>query len=185
MLRSRWCLAVLLVTIPACGKRAAEPTAWTTFPTNRVLPWPGTPDAPEPVATDIVPAPREVKRQEPLDGTLVTDGRKLFLKMQCVNCHTGSASARAPALERLYGSKVALKGDAVTTADEAYLVESVREPKAKVVEGWEAIMPAYDEKQLDAQELKAVIEYIKSLRGGAPKPKDDVFPSPVGAPKEK
>ena len=113
------------------------------------------------------------------------EGKQLFLKLQCTNCHTATPSAKAPVLEGLYGTKVKLKGGAAVIADEAYLVESIRRPRLKVVDGWEAIMPAYDEEQATAEELDALVAYIRSLKKGDPKPNEERFPPPVGAPTER
>ena len=37
------------------------------------------------------------------EGSLALEGRKLFLKLQCVTCHSADAHARAPVLENLFG----------------------------------------------------------------------------------
>jgi cytochrome c oxidase subunit 2 len=143
-----------------------------------------------PVA-DTIPPPREVPPRKQLasddgiDGKLALEGRKLFLKLQCIRCHTSTAEAKAPTLERLYGTKVALKDGGIVDADEAYIVESIRKPRAKVVEGWEAIMPAYDSEQATDEEVKALVAFIKSLKPGDLKSKEERFPPPVGAPVER
>ena len=40
------------------------------------------------------------------EGSMALEGRKLFLKLQCVSCHTGDSRARAPVLEDLFGREV-------------------------------------------------------------------------------
>jgi mono/diheme cytochrome c family protein len=48
-------------------------------------------------------------------------------------------------------------------ADDAYLVESIREPNAKIVDGYAAgVMPAYAN-LLKEDEVKAIVAYIASL----------------------
>src|SRR5262249_42653836 len=58
------------------------------------------------------------------EGSLALKGRKLFLKLQCVSCHSGDAKARAPNLEGLYGQTVYLQNGPPVLADDAYLRES-------------------------------------------------------------
>jgi cytochrome c oxidase subunit 2 len=119
----------------------------------------------------------------PVDGSVAHDGRQLFLKLQCSRCHS-TPNAKGPALEELYGSKVQLKGGGAEIADQQYIIESIRKPKAKVVEDWEPIMPAYDKTQATAEELNALVAYIRSLKKGAPEPKERL-PAPFGAPTER
>lgn len=172
-------LPLLVLLVPACADRAPAPTAATAPPPAAVaaVEPSNTPAVPD----NVAPYPRPAVPNW-LDGSLAQNGRNQFLKYQCINCHTGAAGAKGPNLEGLYGSVVKLRGGEQTGADDAYLVESIRNPKAKVVEGWEPIMPAYDETQAPAEEVNALVAYIKSLRAVRTKPKGDVFPPPVGAP---
>ncbi len=111
------------------------------------------------------------------------EGRQLFLKFQCNRCHRADPTAKGPGLEGLYGTKVALKGGGVELADDQYIIESIRRPRVKVVEGWEPIMPAYDETQISAEELTALVAYIRGLKKGGAK-NEESFPPPIGAPSE-
>jgi cytochrome c oxidase subunit 2 len=49
-------------------------------------------------------------------------------------------------------------------ADENYLRESILEPMARVVAGYEPLMPTYQGRLKDA-EITAIIEYLKTLTG--------------------
>jgi cytochrome c oxidase subunit 2 len=115
------------------------------------------------------------------DGSLAVEGRKLFLKLQCITCHSADARARAPVLEGLYGRTVNLRDGRTTLADEAYLRESILFPMAKIVQGWEPIMPTF-KGQVDEEELIQLIAYIKSLQPGQTPVRNEDFPAPVGAP---
>jgi cytochrome c oxidase subunit 2 len=66
-------------------------------------------------------------------------------------------------------------------ADEAYLRESILFPAAKVVQGWEPIMPTF-KGQVSEEELIPLIAYIKSLKPGQTPVRTEEFPAPVGAP---
>lgn len=115
------------------------------------------------------------------DGSLADEGRALFLKLQCGVCHNGNARASAPNLEGLFGTKVALKGGGAVVADEAYIRESILKPKAKVVDGWEPVMPAY-EGQVTEADLVALVAYLRSLKRDAVTRAGERSPAPVGAP---
>lgn len=121
----------------------------------------------------------------PVDGSPAQAGQQLFLKLQCINCHGANAQARAPVLEGIYGTRVPLRGGGGEIADDHYLMESIRKPRAKVADGWEAIMPAYDESQVSADELNQLVAYIRSLKKGGTPTNNQRFPAPNGAPTER
>ncbi len=54
-----------------------------------------------------------------------------------------------------------------------------------MVEGWEPIMPAYDEAQVSAEEMNSLVAYIRSLKKGTTPDNTQRFPAPVGAPTER
>ena len=93
-------------------------------------------------------------------------GRKLFLKLQCVTCHSADAHARAPVLEDLFLQQVTLQDGRKVLADDDYLRESIRKPEAKIVAGWQPLMPAFLPKDVNEDEMFQLLEYLKSLRHG-------------------
>lgn len=99
------------------------------------------------------------------EGSLALEGRKLFLKYQCVTCHSADALARGPVLEGLYRTTVPLEGGGTTIADETYLRQSILDPDAMIVAGFQSIMPTF-EGQMSEEELILLIEFIKSLEPG-------------------
>ena len=117
----------------------------------------------------------------PADGSLAFEGRQLFLKLQCIRCHSATPTGKAPVLEGLYGSHVPLKGGGYEIADDQYIIESILRPRLKVVDGWEAIMPSYAD-QVTAEELNALVAYIRSLKKGTTPDRTEQFPAPNGAP---
>jgi cytochrome c oxidase subunit II len=120
-----------------------------------------------------------------VDGSLAHQGRQLFLKLNCIKCHTAKADAQAPVLEGLWGHRVPLKGGGAEIVDEAYIIESIRKPRAKVAQGWEPIMPEYDLNQVSPEELNALVAYIRGLQRGKTPDRTDRFTPPVGAPTER
>jgi cytochrome c oxidase subunit II len=95
-------------------------------------------------------------------GSLATEGQKVFASMGCPTCHTGADNARGPNLYNLYGRMVRTSDDRTIVADEAYIRESVLNPSAKIVYGFQNIMPTF-QGQLNEDEMIQLIEYVKSL----------------------
>jgi cytochrome c oxidase subunit 2 len=110
--------------------------------------------------------------------SMAVEGRNLFYQHQCVSCHSATDN-KAPVLEGLYGRMVQLRDQPPVPADEGYLRESILKPDAKVVLGYDPIMPPFllkkspDDKegQLTTEELNQLIEFIKSLRRGETPPR--------------
>lgn len=118
------------------------------------------------------------------EGSIALEGRKLFLKYQCVSCHSADSLARAPVLENLYGQPVPLRDGRSVLADVAYLRKSIFDPDADIVAGFEPIMPSF-QGQITEEELLKLIAFIKALRPGqTPKRIDQSLP-PVAEPKAK
>ncbi len=100
-------------------------------------------------------------------ATLAENGRKLFQDLACANCHKPDGSGRCPALAGLFGSTVSLADGTAVTADEAYIRESILRPAAKVVAGYQPLMPTF-QGQVTEEGVLQLVEYIKSL---SPEPK--------------
>ena len=99
--------------------------------------------------------------------TPVEGGRKLYEIRGCQQCHSVDGGARTgPTLFKLFGKDESLTDGSIVTVDENYIRESLLEPNAKVVAGFEAVMPTYQGRLKD-DEIGALIAYIKSLDGKA------------------
>jgi cytochrome c oxidase subunit 2 len=85
-------------------------------------------------------------------------GQRLFESYGCATCH----GQRAPTLAGLYMSLVKLNDGRTVLADETYLRESIVDPRAKIVAGYEPIMPTF-QGQLSEEQIFDLIEYMKSL----------------------
>lgn len=84
----------------------------------------------------------------------------------CTACHsvTGDISV-GPTWKGLYGSQQLLTDGTTVVIDEAFLVESVKSPDAKVAEGFSpGIMPRDFGQKLTDTDIASLVEYIKSLR---------------------
>ena len=90
-------------------------------------------------------------------------GERLFGQMACGSCHRGGgAASRGPPLAGVFGSRVPLDGGRSAIADEDYLRESILRPAAKVVAGYEPIMPSF-EGQIGEEALLSLVAYLKEL----------------------
>jgi cytochrome c oxidase subunit 2 len=91
-------------------------------------------------------------------------GKELFTTtLGCPTCHNADGTGgRGPALTGLFGKQVQLEGGATVTADEAYLRESIINPQAQLVLGFQPIMPTF-KGQLTEEQILQLIAYIKSL----------------------
>ncbi len=100
---------------------------------------------------------------------LALGGRGPFYRFGCNACHVPDAAVRAPRLDGLYGREVKLNNDQVVIADEQYLRESILDPNARIVAGYDApsLMPTY-KGQINEQQLVELIEFIKSIEEGWP-----------------
>jgi cytochrome c oxidase subunit 2 len=121
-------------------------------------------------------------RESRADLSMVTRGRQLFLKQQCIACHSGDSQARGPLLEEIVGKAVALQDGGAVTVDDDYLRESIRQPRAKIVAGYLPIMPEYPPERLDEAELQQLIAFIKSLRRGETPTRNERTPPPEKTP---
>jgi cytochrome c oxidase subunit 2 len=90
-------------------------------------------------------------------------GEQVFIRTGCPSCHAAGPGARGPALAGLLGSTVKLRGGRTVTADEGYVRESIFNPTAKVVDGYEPIMPTY-QGLLSEEDVMQLIAYLKSLQ---------------------
>jgi cytochrome c oxidase subunit 2 len=91
-------------------------------------------------------------------------GKELFQKFGCVACHNIDGTKNVgPALKGLVGRTESLADGTSVKADENYIRESVMDPTAKVVAGFQPIMPSF-KGQVNDKQMDAIIAFIKSLQ---------------------
>ncbi len=88
-------------------------------------------------------------------------------------------TGRAPSLNGLYGAQVLLADGSTVTADEAYLRESLLQPNAKIVAGYQPLMPAF-QGQLTEEQIFALTAYIRSLQSQPVPAKGSGIAPPTG-----
>jgi cytochrome c oxidase subunit II len=91
-------------------------------------------------------------------------GEKLFKSKGCASCHTINGTVKiGPSFRGLFAGTVILSDGRKVTADEDYVRESILDPAAKVVAGFDPVMPTYKGRITD-KEITALIEYLKTLK---------------------
>lgn len=103
----------------------------------------------------------------PAVASPVAAGEKLFQDLACNTCHQQSAQGRGPVLAGIYGKAIELQGGGTVMADDAYLRESIVNPQAKVVAGFQPIMPTF-QGLVTEEQLLQLIAYVRSLGQQSP-----------------
>jgi cytochrome c oxidase subunit 2 len=96
------------------------------------------------------------------EGTLASRGEKLFQDLACHTCHQADSQGRGPVLDGLFGKSVQLQDGRTVTADENYVRESIVDPQAKIVAGFQPLMPTF-QGLISEEGLLQLIAYIRSL----------------------
>ncbi len=119
-------------------------------------------------------------------GSPVQAGQKLFTSLACNTCHKADGQGRGPALEGVFGTDVELATGQKVKIDETYIRESILTPLAKVVKGYEPVMPTF-QGQVSEESVLQLIAFIKSIgpqvrQAGAPGASPPAAASPTPAP---
>jgi cytochrome c oxidase subunit 2 len=94
-----------------------------------------------------------------------SQGMKLFQQRGCASCHQVDPSGqqgRGPTLYGIFGHQQQIEGDGAVTVDEAYIRESILNPRAKIAAGFQDQMPTF-QGQLNEEQILQLIAYIRSL----------------------
>jgi cytochrome c oxidase subunit 2 len=106
-----------------------------------------------------------VAQQTAQSADPVVRGQKWASAFGCAACHTIDGKPLVgPTWKGLYGSTVTFTDGSTATADDAYLLESIRNPAAKIVQGFTNIMPATIAQKMTDAQVQDVIAFIKSLK---------------------
>jgi cytochrome c oxidase subunit 2 len=97
------------------------------------------------------------------EGPLSVRGERLFSELACNTCHLEDGSGRGPSLLAKFGSQERLADGSVVTVNESYIRESVLRPQAKLVAGYQPLMPTF-QGLVSEESVMALIEYVKSLQ---------------------
>jgi cytochrome c oxidase subunit II len=105
----------------------------------------------------------QVEKAKELAATPEGSGQLLVAANGCAACHSiNGAQGIGPTWFGLFGHEVLLTDGTTVIADEAYLAESIHEPQAKIVKGFETqLMPTYG---FTDEQIADIVAYIKTLR---------------------
>jgi cytochrome c oxidase subunit 2 len=96
------------------------------------------------------------------EGSLASEGARLFADLACNTCHRPEVQGRGPMLNGLFGKTVQLEGGGTVVADEAYIRESIVNPNARITANFQPIMPTY-QGVVSEDGLLQLIEFVKAL----------------------
>ncbi len=96
------------------------------------------------------------------EGTMAERGASLFQQLGCITCHHSDGSGPCPRLEGIYGKPQLMNNGLSVVADDSYIRESVLSPLAKIVAGFQPIMPSF-QGQVNEEQIQELIAYIKSI----------------------
>jgi len=96
-------------------------------------------------------------------------GENLFVQKGCLACHMSVPGSLGPDLAGLMGKERKFQDGSTAIADDKYLRDSILNPLAHVLEGYQPVMPTF-QGQLSEQELMQLIQYIKSLAAAEVEP---------------
>lgn len=106
-----------------------------------------------------------VASQTAVSDDPVARGQKFAQQFGCLACHsTDGTRLVGPTWQGLFDNEVKLADGSTVLADDAYLLEAIVNPGAKVHEGYPNIMPPNSAEQMTDEQIQDVIEYIKSLK---------------------
>jgi cytochrome c oxidase subunit II len=94
----------------------------------------------------------------------VEAGKRLYRSRGCMQCHSIDGTAgTGPSFKGVYGKSVKLSDGKSVMVDDNYIRESILDPQAKIVDGFQPVMSTYKGLVSD-DEITALIEFIKSLK---------------------
>ncbi|MYN11466.1 c-type cytochrome, partial [Pseudoduganella aquatica] len=95
-------------------------------------------------------------------GDTAAQGKLLAQARGCTACHSVDGSPGVgPSWKGLYGKTETLDSGKTAVADDAYLKQSIADPKASIVRGFPPIMP---QQPFTEAELSAMVDYIKTVK---------------------
>lgn len=98
-------------------------------------------------------------------GTMASQGERMFTSLGCITCH--QPGGLGPSLEGIIGKKRTFADGGSVVADENYVRQSILEPQAHIVAGYQPIMPTF-KGQVSEDQLMLLIDYLRGGSAAAP-----------------
>ena len=104
-----------------------------------------------------------------IEASKTPEGRgRILAAIYCLGCHsitsTQLSGVAAPVWLGLFGKTETLQDGSSVVVDEAYLIESILNPLAKIVHGFTPSMPQTFANTLSADQINDIIAFIKTLK---------------------
>ncbi len=105
-----------------------------------------------------------IEQQTSIPDDPVLRGQKWATDFGCAACHSVDGTVVVgPSWKGIFGSQEPLEDGSSVLVDEAYLLESIVNPAAKIVAGFPNVMQPSLAEALTDEQIADIIEYIKSL----------------------
>ena len=96
-----------------------------------------------------------------LDNELAARGLEVARQYGCVACHTLDGSVGiGPSWLGMYGKTETMVDGSTVVVDDAYIIESIVNPNARQVEGYQNLMVRYF---IDQEDIDALVEFTRQL----------------------
>ncbi len=100
----------------------------------------------------------------PLDLPPIELGQRSYQMRGCTQCHTVDGSKLVgPSFKGFLAREHKLKDGTIVEPTDDYIRESIQDPTAKVIDGFEPVMPSFKGRFSDT-ELNGLVAYVKSLK---------------------
>jgi mono/diheme cytochrome c family protein len=143
---------------------AGVPSGGTS--TSSAAPPPPSPPPPPTTTSQQTSTAQTTTSAQPPGGN-AGNGKRFYASLGCSGCHTLDGSkGTGPTFKGLYGSQVQLTTGKSVAADPAYLLQSIEDPDALIVQGYQpgimsGVIKPHQVSTADANDLVA---YIKTLK---------------------
>ncbi|HES58067.1 MAG TPA: cytochrome c oxidase subunit II [Firmicutes bacterium] len=118
-----------------------------------------------------------------LEMPMAESGQAMFERYGCVQCHSVDGTAgTGPTLKDVFNHEQAMTDGTTVLVDEDYIRESIVDPEAKVVAGYQPVMPTFQGK-IKEEQIAWIIAYLKTISEHSPQSEIEAaqsVPEPAG-----
>lgn len=155
-------LSIITVAMMLAACTSAEPAAFIPAGDSPPIPMAASAELVGKTAEIIEAPPPASGDDTPLPDDPVEAGRIVSERNACNACHSLDGSKLVgPTWKGLFGRTESMSDGTTLVVDDAYLAESIRDPKAKIVLGYDDAMTEFN--FLSDEEINALIAYIKTI----------------------
>jgi cytochrome c oxidase subunit 2 len=90
-------------------------------------------------------------------------GERWYKNLGCAQCHTTDGTkSTGPSWKNLWGESQTMADGSTVTVDENYVHESIVNPSARIVSGYQNVMPSF-QGRLEEKSIRNIIAFLKTL----------------------